>query len=579
MVTFDRAEFVAAPFAAIPGDDAPWREVALPHNWYRNPPQGRTGWYRMQFELAGVPDGNYRIILPRELAFDTGYFVNRALVGRHADMASRLFIPVAGVEWIVPRSLLKPGANVIHIRMAGNPASVHAMSQVQVGPAESLHYTVRMRRLLQRDVILIFGFAIGIAGLLALALWWTDRSDRALFWYGATGAGLAAVTAAWFPSVWLEMNDLRRVLSFVRSFGALTPLAVLHLRFAGLRLPRLEAALWLLLAAACASVAQPWAWNAQLFSGFVAFYSVFPLMFLPLLLRPQPQFTRLSRCVLGVTSLAAGAFGLHDLAVRYALLGADETWLIYYAIPVLMLGAGVAIVERYVATRRELRRLNEELERRVAQKTAEVEATYASMRKVEQERALARERQRIMADMHDGLGSRLVGALGMAQSGKSSMAEIEAEIAAALNELRVTVDSLETVEGDIGVVLGNMRHRMRSAFDKAGVQLAWNIGELPRMEHLTPERVLAVQRILLEIFTNALQHARARVVTVSTARADGSIAIEIADDGRGFDAGAHDGGQGLRNLQRRAREAGGSIEVHSRPGGGTRAVLSLPLDR
>ncbi len=166
--------------------------------------------------------------------------------------------------------------------------------------------------------------------------------------------------------------------------------------------------------------------------------------------------------------------------------------------------------------------------------------------------------------------------LSQVQSGKADARQLEDGLTAALGELRTTIDSLQPVEGDLGVVLGNVRHRMRSVFDTAGLELGWRVGELPRIDDLTPARNLAIQRILLELFTNVLKHSGARKVDVFTQARAGKASIVIEDDGRGFDVANRRNGRGLANLQERAREAGGTLVIESEPGRGTRATLALP---
>jgi signal transduction histidine kinase len=195
----------------------------------------------------------------------------------------------------------------------------------------------------------------------------------------------------------------------------------------------------------------------------------------------------------------------------------------------------------------------------------------------EHERVLARERQRIMADMHDGLGSSLVGLLGAVQSGTPPLEEIERRLVDALQELRLAVDALEPVDGDLGVVLGNVRHRMRAAIEDSGVKLHWQVGELPRLSYLTPRAILAVQRIVLEALTNALRHSQARAVTVSAQAQERWLRIEVSDDGVGFQKRSPSRGRGLDNLRRRAAELGGILDIQSSERAGASVVLQLPL--
>jgi signal transduction histidine kinase len=147
-------------------------------------------------------------------------------------------------------------------------------------------------------------------------------------------------------------------------------------------------------------------------------------------------------------------------------------------------------------------------------------------------------------------------------------------------DLRIIIDSLEPVEGDLGVVLGNVRYRMRAAIEHSGVRLVWNVDPLPPLPDLSPEKVLSIQRVLMEALSNALQHSGAKTITVSARHeaSSGGVFIDIADDGRGFGAAAS-GGRGLRNMRARAQRAGFALNVSSSPGGGTVVELVLPVQQ
>jgi signal transduction histidine kinase len=338
-----------------------------------------------------------------------------------------------------------------------------------------------------------------------------------------------------------------------------------------------EAFLWAMLIVASVLVVEPGPVRTTVWNVSTVAYPALLLVCSLALLRPAAPVAPSTRLLLLGAGLVSAALGVHGALIRLEYVDFDGPWLIYYLIPVYLVGAGAAIVERFVAHVHELRRSRGELEVRVAQKTREIEATQARLAAQERERALAGERRRIMADMHDVLGSRLVGLLSLVQSGRTDRELLEQELAASLDELRMSIDSVQPVEGDLGVVLGNVRHRMRSVFGATGVTLDWQVSELPRMEGLTPARVLAIQRLLLEVFSNVLKHSGAQTVRVSTALADGSAQIAIEDNGRGFESRECTGGRGLANLAARARDAGGSLEISSMPGDGTRVTLALPL--
>ncbi len=84
--------------------------------------------------------------------------------------------------------------------------------------------------------------------------------------------------------------------------------------------------------------------------------------------------------------------------------------------------------------------------------------------------------------------------------------------------------------------------------------------------------------IVREAVSNALRHGEAKRITVRVHAGDGAVGLLIQDDGRGFTSQRLDGtGRGLDNMQARARNAGGTLQLDSTPGRGTRLVLTLPI--
>lgn len=86
--------------------------------------------------------------------------------------------------------------------------------------------------------------------------------------------------------------------------------------------------------------------------------------------------------------------------------------------------------------------------------------------------------------------------------------------------------------------------------------------------------------IVQEAITNARKHARARHVRIHCAASDGQVRVTITDDGCGFDRAAveHEPGRhfGLRIMRDRAEEAGGCLQIQSRPGAGTLVQVTIP---
>ena len=293
-------------------------------------------------------------------------------------------------------------------------------------------------------------------------------------------------------------------------------------------------------------------------------------------LRYAPRSLALTRAA------AAGALLLFAVLVLSETVRAfgytDSTPRVLRAAFVLftILAAGAAVIEHYMAATSELQRLNAELERRIAEKSEEIRSTYACVEEAKREWAQVSERQRILADLHDGVGASLVGLLQEVQSGSADRASIAKRVQEVLQEMRIAIDALQPRDGDLAAVLGALRYRLDDIIRSSGVRLAWEVEELPEVGDLKPSTVFALQRIVLEAITNALKHSGAQLLRISARANNGEVEIRIEDDGRGFDSSRHATGLGLSSMRARAQRIGARLTIQSHPGTGTTVTLSLP---
>jgi PAS domain S-box-containing protein len=97
---------------------------------------------------------------------------------------------------------------------------------------------------------------------------------------------------------------------------------------------------------------------------------------------------------------------------------------------------------------------------------------------------------------------------------------------------------------------------------------------------LDARQAMHLLQIAREAMSNSLRHAGARHTVISLQRQNGSVRLEVRDDGAGFDSAAGSAaGHGLRNIAARAAELGARNEVVSAPGSGTRVVIEIPAHR
>ena len=97
--------------------------------------------------------------------------------------------------------------------------------------------------------------------------------------------------------------------------------------------------------------------------------------------------------------------------------------------------------------------------------------------------------------------------------------------------------------------------------------------------YLTNQQQVAFYYIAQEALNNTLRHAHAKSVQISLKQTENDIIMEIEDDGVGFDTTKQEGGGiGSRSMRERSEQIGSTLEVHSKPGEGTRVVLKLKKD-
>jgi signal transduction histidine kinase len=188
-----------------------------------------------------------------------------------------------------------------------------------------------------------------------------------------------------------------------------------------------------------------------------------------------------------------------------------------------------------------------------------------------------------MRDLHDGLGGQLVSIVALSERGHEG-ATITDAARAALKDLRLVIDSMDDIGGDLMLALGSWRERAAAQLRPHDIALDWHVATpqgLPLHPELRPWHVIQIVRILDEAVTNAVKHAEARHIAVTIETLDDGSgpygAISVADDGKGFApaAGASQTARGLRNMRSRAARCGAVLDLAS-DASGTRVRLQLP---
>ncbi len=200
-----------------------------------------------------------------------------------------------------------------------------------------------------------------------------------------------------------------------------------------------------------------------------------------------------------------------------------------------------------------------------------------------------RERRRLAADLHDHIGQIL------------AIAQIK--LGELLNQAKSRAD--EAAVNEVRAYLGQAIQYSRSLTFELGLPVLYDLGLEAAVEWLADQfqaqhgltvkvrrddlpkplgeaASILVFRVLRELLTNVVKHAQASQVEVAISREHDHLAVQVTDNGQGFDpGGAHTGrgsGYGLFSIRERLSHLGGYLEIRSAGGKGTTATVVVPLE-
>lgn len=239
-----------------------------------------------------------------------------------------------------------------------------------------------------------------------------------------------------------------------------------------------------------------------------------------------------------------------------------STWA--YAVYLVLLLASVGGTIRYVEVRK--------LKRRIEQ--------------LEHERALERERTRISQDMHDEVGARLteIGILSeLAKEGVNDPRQTEMQIKKISETSREVIASISEIIWAINArndslddLVAYLREYASKYLGTTAIKCTFEIpDEVPTL-HLSAEARRNIFLVVKESLHNIVKHSRASEVQMRISLLSHNIEITIEDNGHGFDAEQPSRfGNGLRNMEKRMNDIGGTFEIVSRAGRGTTVTVRV----
>jgi signal transduction histidine kinase len=582
--------------AALSG---PWQEVTLPFRFNDEAALRKVGsagtaraagmttrWFRISLtQLAPVSGPVALHILRWQAAGKLAVYADNQLLYRSPGTPAWNFFRHPALYIPLSETADAPLPQTLLLRLDTYPGSSGGISSMIVGPADAVYTAYSSREWLEYQFPFMMSAAFLAVGLFSFGIWLMRRRESIYLlvfviavcsitrrWHFYAGLEQLPVSDQVFG--WLTYNALNWQIVALQYFAQL-----LHGRqHRWLNRTLLVFAAFMSLATLPLSVLQP---------GLVLlkpFLHIGPIVLGSLMTafnvwdswRSKSYEARL----LASWMMVGLVFGIGDWVSTKYQLNIEGFYLTPYAIMVMFAVIFYILFHRYVSAVAETERSKEHLKVRLLEREQELLESHNRLRKIEHAQTLSMERQRLMQDMHDGLGSSLVGALRIVENNATGGVNVAHILKSCIDDLKLAIDSMEPVDADLLLLLATLRFRLGPQLQSTGMALDWEVQDVPLLDWLDPRNALHILRILQEAFANIIKHAHATRIVVATASSSEHVWVRIRDNGTGFDVAAamHAGGKGLQNQRRRAEAVGAEITWQADANGSCMA-LRLPVQR
>ncbi|NPV70759.1 MAG: sensor histidine kinase [Firmicutes bacterium] len=206
-------------------------------------------------------------------------------------------------------------------------------------------------------------------------------------------------------------------------------------------------------------------------------------------------------------------------------------------------------------------------------------------------RAQEEERRRVAREIHDG-PAQVLASLAMRlelcekaldsepSKARAEVGDLKTIVRASLQDVRKIIFDLRPMALDDLGLFPAIRTYVQAFEERTGVRVTLTV--LGDERRLPSTIEVAIYRLIQESLVNVAKHARTSEVWVKVEIASGSLRMVIRDEGVGFDPAAVDLAKGERfgliGMKERVEMFGGKLTVRSRPGGGTKITVNLPLE-
>ena len=542
-----------------------WQAISLPDDWYKNHQNNQQIWYRANVNLEPFNEQVWAIYLP-SVTHNAAVYINGIWVGQGGQFIE----PVSRhhnkpLLFNFSSKLLKQGDNQIDIKVKAAYFEQGLLDQFYLAPESQLHDAYIWKTFIRVELVRWMTMAMYVLSLIIFAFWLARPQDAIyglfsleLFIWATHNLNLFVSDIPVSVCMWEAMT--------MSTLGwTVVVMIFFNHRFVGSRNIKVEKIISTFSIFGVAIFFLPDIGSIlhigySVWDAFVMIFGIYAIYHLIKVYRSQGNPDVFLMLVVGVPILV---FGFHDiLMINHFIDRRDGLTMQYSVIPSVILFCWF-LVRRFVQSINKAENLAETLERRVNDKQLELQLQYKKLNLLEKEKVLAEERERLMRDMHDGIGGQLLSVVTLLQEQSGDVFKnVREKVELSLIDLRFVIDSLDPLLSDLPTLLGMMRMRLVDQLEAANIELEWAVTELPEIDNMSPRRSLHIMRIVQEAITNSIKHSGSDKMKLVTGVAEDSVFIEVIDYGAGFEISSvsEKQGRGVKNMRYRAQQLDAELE-------------------
>ncbi len=578
---------VIASEVALPADlpQVNWKPVSLPDNGYQNQRQLEQVWYRATVALDDVGVDIWALYFPL-VVHNAAVFINGVWVGQAGPFGK----PTARhhnnpLLFSFSPALLKVGENRIDIRLQTSFHEQGYLDRFYLAPESQLSAIYAWKHFVRIDLIQWITMAMYLMSAIVFFFWLARPQDSIyglfsleLFLWATHNLNLFITEIPVSARLWEAMT--------MSTLGwAVIAMILFNHRYVGQGNARIEKFILIFSVFGIGLFFLPDIGSIlhigyRVWDVFLVIFGCYAIFHLLKAYGHRPNVDLLLMLLVGFPILI---FGLHDILVLNHIIDRREGLIIQYsAIPAVLLFSWF-LIRRFVQSIDRAEQLAETLDQRVRTKQLQLQSQYEELQSVQEEGLLLKERERIMRDMHDGIGGQLVSVVSLLQEQPGDLYKrVREKVQHSLTDLRLVIDSLDPLLSDLPTLLGMMRVRLVDQLEAANITLEWAVTELPEIKNMSPRRSLHIMRIVQESITNSIKHAQSERIMLATGvigAKNQQVYVDVMDYGVGIIDGlaaASLQGRGIKNMQYRAEQLGATLDIDSSRSG-TRIRLLMDV--